>query len=453
MLVAHIKAGKERAFERRHPWVYPGAIAHVRGLVGPSTPGETIRMVDSTGAFLAWGAYTEASQLRIRVWSFKEDEVIDASFFQAKVAAACLRRAGLRTRTTAVRLIFGEADGLPGLVVDRYGDQLVVQCMSGGADFWRETIADALETVTGCDNIYERSDAAARKRDGLEPREGVLRGAEPAPTIAVTEDEIHYGVNVREGHKTGFYVDQRDNRRLVFELVRDLILQRTSKRVSEHSRSKTGSQTITGSQTLVGSEVTASPSISVLNCFCYTGGFSLAALKAGADEVISVDSSGEALLQGQKNWALNVISAAHSNPLSDSKALSGLPVVQTQEWLDQNVFDYLKQAQKELRLFDVIILDPPKFAPSAHHLDKASRAYKELNLKALQLLKPNGLLLTFSCSGAVSVDLFQKIVAGAIFDAGIDAQMLKRLAAGTDHPMSMTHPEGEYLKGLLLRRI
>ncbi len=432
MLVAHIKAGKERAFQRRHPWVYPGAIAHVRGLTGPPTPGETVRMLDAQGKFLAWGAYTEASQLRIRVWSFKEDDVIDQAFFKARVAAACQRRVGLSTRTTAVRLIFGEADGLPGLVVDRYGDQLVMQCMSGGADFWRETIADALVLTTGCRNIYERSDAVARKRDGLEPRAGVLRGTPPASSIAIMEDEILYGVNVLEGHKTGFYIDQRDNRRLVFELVKDLEIQRSKRRVVADTLE----------------------SIQVLNCFCYTGGFSLAALKAGADEVISVDSSGEALLQGQKNWALNLAAPtgeSSAGPTDVGAATHTSPA--TQEWLDQNVFDYLKQAQKEQRVFDLIILDPPKFAPSAHHLDKASRAYKELNLKALQLLKPNGLLLTFSCSGAVSVDLFQKIVAGAVFDAGIDAQMLKRLAAGTDHPMSMTHPEGEYLKGLLLRRM
>jgi 23S rRNA (cytosine1962-C5)-methyltransferase len=449
MLVAHIKAGKERAFERRHPWVYPGAITQVRGLAGPAIPGETIRVVNPQGKFLAWGAFTEASQLRIRVWSFKEDEVINHAFFQAKVAAACQRRAALSARTTAVRLIFGEADGLPGLVVDRYGDQLVMQCMSGGADFWRETIADALLLSTGCSDIYERSDAAARKRDGLEPREGVLRGAEPADAIAVVEDEILYGVNVREGHKTGFYIDQRDNRRLVFELVKDVILERAKLRVSAPT------------------QLVAVDSIKVLNCFCYTGGFSLAALKAGADEVVSVDSSGDALLQGQKNWALNMAASADARSgatpelgaMPSLSAMTGLGAaipkapVAAQEWLDQNVFDYLKQAQKDQKLFDLIILDPPKFAPSAHHLDKASRAYKELNLKALQLLKPNGLLLTFSCSGAVSVDLFQKIVAGAVFDAGIDAQMLKRLAAGTDHPMSMTHPEGEYLKGLLLRRI
>jgi 23S rRNA (cytosine1962-C5)-methyltransferase len=418
MLVAHIKAGKERAFERRHPWVYPGAIAQVRGLAGPPTPGETIRIVDAKGDFLAWGAYTEASQLRIRMWSFKEDDVIDDAFMERRVLAACERRQALTSRTSAVRLIFGEADGLPGLVVDRYGEQLVMQCMSGGADYWREEMADALIKATGCHDIYERSDAAARQREGLESREGVLRGAEPPPCVAVTEDGIHYGINVRDGHKTGFYIDQRDSRRLVYEMVEQLRLEQDSAQ-------------------------NPAP-ISVLNCFCYTGGFSLAALKAGADEVISVDSSGDALLQGQKNWAMNSQDTTSRNPPSQT---------QRQEWRDENVFDYLKFALKEQKRFDLIILDPPKFAPSSHHLDKASRAYKELNLKALQLLKPNGLLFTFSCSGAVSVDLFQKIIAGAVFDADVDAQMLKRLAAGSDHPMAMTHPEGEYLKGLLLRRI
>ena len=387
MLIAHIKAGKERSFERRHPWIYPGAIDQVRGMAGPPTAGETIRLVDSKGKFLAWGAFNEASQLRIRIWSFTESDVIDENFIADRVAAACARREPLKARASALRLVFGEADGLPGLVVDQYGDQLVMQCMSAGADFWREAAADALIACTGIRNIYERSDAAARQREGLPSREGVLRGDEPPETIAVTEDRIHYGVNVRDGHKTGFYVDQRDNRRLVFELVEQLRVMR-------------------GEQA----------PLSVLNCFCYTGGFSLAALKAGADEVISVDSSGEALAQGQKNWALNV-------------AADGAPArPQVQEWLDTNVFDYLKQALREERTFDLIVLDPPKFAPSAHHLDKASRAYKELNLKALQLLRPNGLLLTFSCSGAVSVDLFQKIVAGAVFDAHVDAQLLKRLA-------------------------
>lgn len=415
MLVAHIKAGKERSFERRHPWIYPGAIDQVRGLAAPPVPGETIRLVDARGRFLAWGAYNEHSQLRIRLWSFNEDEVIDAGFFARRIAAACARRAGLRERSNALRLVFGEADGLPGLVVDQYDRQLVMQCMSAGADYWREAMADALLACTGLCDIYERSDAAARQREGLPLREGVLRGAEPPASIAVREDGILYGVNVREGHKTGFYVDQRDNRRLVFDLVQEL-------RAARAAGKRSGP-------------------LSVLNCFCYTGGFSLAALKAGADEVISVDSSGDALAQGERNWAMN---------LSQSPA----PVPGQQvHWRDENVFDTLKAMLRDERRFDLIVLDPPKFAPSAHHLDKASRAYKELNLKALQLLKPDGLLLTFSCSGAVSVDLFQKIVAGAVFDAGVDAQLLRRLAAGVDHPMAMTHPEGEYLKGLLLRRI
>ena len=425
MFVAHIKAGKERAFARRHPWVYSGAIAKLVGRSDPPTPGETIKMLDSKGQFLAWGAYNEGSQLRIRVWSFLESEVIDPHFIARRVAQACARRESLKSRTNAIRLIFGEADGLPGLVVDRYGDQLVMQCMSAGADYWREAAADALLQTTGCTDIYERSDAAARQREGLPTREGVLRGKEPPLSVMIQEDGISYGVDVRQGHKTGFYIDQRDSRHLVSQLVIEL-----KKTHSKH--------------------------LSVLNCFCYTGGFSIAALRSGADEVVSVDSSGDALAQGQKNWAMNqnIVSTRTQNESQNSTSIAGRVTSQaSQQWLDTNVFDYLKLALKEEKRFDVIILDPPKFAPSAHHLDKASRAYKELNLKALQLLKPNGLLLTFSCSGAVSLDLFQKIVAGAIFDAHVDAQLLKRLAAGEDHPMAMTHPEGEYLKGLLLRRI
>jgi 23S rRNA (cytosine1962-C5)-methyltransferase len=304
------------------------------------------------------------------------------------------RRQSLATETTAVRLVFGEADALPGLVVDRYGDQLVVQCQSAGIEPWRETIFEALSAATGCRAIYERSDAAAREREGLASSEGPLRGGEPTPVL-VTEEGVRYRVDVVAGHKTGFYIDQRDNRSLV--------------RANAAGRR-------------------------VLNCFCYTGGFTLAARQGGAIEATSVDSSAEALAMA-----------------ADHEKLNGFESPST--WLQANVFDTLKAMLAEGRQFDLIVLDPPKFAPSAHHIDRAARAYKEINLKALRLLAPGGLLFTFSCSGAVSLDLFQKIIAGAVFDAGVDAQMLKRLAAGVDHPMLMTHPEGEYLKGLMLRRM
>ena len=312
----------------------------------------------------------------------------------ARIHEAVARRQALQARTTAIRLVFGEADRLPGLVADRYGEQLVVQFLAAGVEFWREALVEALVQATGCSAVYERSDAAARQREGLPSREGALRGEVPSP-VPVIEDGVHYRVDVVGGHKTGFYIDQRDNRQMVAQ-------QAAGRRV--------------------------------LNCFCYTGGFSLAARHGGATEVVSIDSSADAL----------ALAAAH-------EPLNGFDAPST--WLQANVFDALKALAAEGRQFDLIVLDPPKFAPSVQHLDRASRAYKDINMRALRLLAPEGLLFTFSCSGAVSVDLFQKIVAGAVFDAGVDAQLLHRLSAGTDHPMAMTHPEGEYLKGLLLRRM
>ena len=386
-----LKPGKEKSLRRRHPWVYAMAIDRV---IGHPASGDIVRVVGADGSFLAWAAFSPTSMIRARAWSFLEHEQVDAALITARVTAAVARRQSLSTETTAVRLVFGEADALPGLVVDRYGDQLVVHCQSAGIEPWREVIIEALTAATGCRAIYERSDAAAREREGLAPSEGPLRGGAPTPVL-VTEEGVRYRVDVVTGHKTGFYIDQRDNRSLV--------------RANAAGRR-------------------------VLNCFCYTGGFTLAARQGGAIEATSVDSSAEALAMA-----------------ADHEKLNGFETSST--WLQANVFDTLKAMLAEGRQFDLIVLDPPKFAPSAHHIDRAARAYKEINLKALRLLAPGGLLFTFSCSGAVSLDLFQKIIAGAVFDAGVDAQMLKRLAAGVDHPMLMTHPEGEYLKGLMLRRM
>lgn len=387
----HLKPGKDRSLLRRHPWIYANAIDRVSG--APAS-GETVRVLGADGRFLAWAAFSPASSIRARTWSFVESEPVDEPLIAARVTAAVARREGLQRDTDAVRLIFGEADMLPGLVVDRYGDQLVVQVLAAGVEHWRETIVEALCQATGCTAVYERSDAAARGREGLSPREGVLRGELPAP-VAITEHGVRYQVDVITGHKTGFYIDQRDSRQLV----------------GQYAQGRR-----------------------VLNCFCYTGGFTLAARRGGAIEAVSVDSSAEALAMARANEQLNGFE-------------------QESTWLQANVFDTLKTLQAEQRQFDLIVLDPPKFAPSVQHLDRASRAYKEINMKALRLLAPGGLLFTFSCSGAVSVDLFQKIVAGAVFDARTDAQLLHRLSAGVDHPMLMTHPEGEYLKGLLLRRM
>jgi 23S rRNA (cytosine1962-C5)-methyltransferase len=401
-----LKAGKERSFVRRHPWVYATAIAKLQG---NATPGDTVEVVSSNGDWLARAAYSPDSQLRARVWTFNQEERIDRDFFQQRLTAAFARREYLKTRGNALRMVFGEADGLPGLVVDQYADWLVVQLMSAGVEFWKATIFDVLAQITGCKNIYERSDAAVRAREGLEEVSGPVTDlASNSKQVKITEDGLAYAIDIEQGHKTGFYIDQRDNRRLVRQLCERIVLQNQTK-------TKT--------------------TCSVLNCFSYTGGFSLAARAGGAHTVTSVDSSAEALRQAQYNAALN--------GFDDDQFICA----------EANVFDHLKlcQADPEAR-FDIVILDPPKFAPSANHVERAARAYKDLNMRGLKLLKPNGYLLTFSCSGAIDIDLFQKIVAGAVIDAKVDCQLEQRLAAGGDHPMAMVHPEGEYLKGLLLRR-
>ena len=392
-----LKPGKEKSLLRRHPWVYATAVAQV---VGRPQPGDTVRVVDCRGDFLAWGAYSPESQIRVRCWSFREEEGIDAAWMAARVTEAVARRASLAGRTDAVRLVFGEGDSLPGFVADRYADQLVVQFLAAGVERWREPLVDALVAATGCLNVYERSDAAAREREALAARTGVLRGRQPPAEVEIVEDGVRYGVDVVNGHKTGFYLDQRESRRLVAELA-----------------------------------ARGGPSAPGLNCFSYTGGFSLAALRAGAAHAISVDSSADALAMAARNAARN-----------------GLPEAAF-ECRVSKVADAQKALAAEGRQFDIVVLDPPKFAPSVHHVDKAARAYKDVNLKGMKLVKPGGYLLTFSCSGAVSVDLFQKIVAGAVIDSREDFVLLERLAAGMDHPMRMTHPEGEYLKGLLLQRV
>ena len=386
-----LKAGKDKPLLRRHPWIYANAIESV---LGSPQAGDTVEVRGADGRILARAAYNPASVLRARAWSFDPGEVVDAALIAARVCAAVAHRKPLRTESDALRLVFGEADGLPGFVADRYGDQLVVQCLAAGAERWRDTLVDALVAATGCSAVYERSDASAREREGLPVREGALRGPVPG-RIEVMEHGVRYGVDVVAGHKTGFYIDQRDNRALV----------------AAHAQGRR-----------------------VLNCFCYTGGFTLAARRGGAIDAISVDSSAQAL-----------------ELAADNERANGFAEPST--WLQANVFDALNTLLAEGRRFDLIVLDPPKFAPSAQHVDRAARAYKEINLKALRLLAPGGLLFTFSCSSAITVDLFQKIVAGAVIDARVDVQLLRRLAAGLDHPMAMTHPEGEYLKGLMLRRM
>jgi 23S rRNA (cytosine1962-C5)-methyltransferase len=390
-----LKPGKEKSLWRRHPWVYATAVAKVQG---KPQSGETVQVNSHDGKFLAWAAWSETSAIRARAWSFEAGDRIDENWFAQRIRAAVARRSALRVDSDAVRLVFGEADGMPGLVVDRYGDVLVMQCMAAGVERYKVALAQALMEATGCQTVVERSDAAVRAREGLPEVTGILHGNLTNP-VPIHEHGVAFEVDVLQGHKTGFYIDQRDNRKLAASIVRSIGAAR------------------------------------VLNCFCYTGGFTLAMLKAGAAHAISIDSSADALAQAARNAALNGLDPAIC------------------EWRCENVFDALKDFAATDQQFDLIVLDPPKFAPSQHHVDKAARAYKEINLKAMRLLAPGGYLLTFSCSGAIDADLFQKIVAGAVIDARVDMQLLRRLAAGIDHPMAMTHPEGEYLKGLCLRRM
>ena len=390
MKTIRLREGKERSLLRKHPWVFQGSVEK-----GKADPGETVRVESHDGQFLAWASFSPSSMIRVRAWTFDEAERIDADFFARRVQAAVAMRTRLGLRSNGVRLIHGEADGLPGLIVDRYDDILSAQFLSAGTERWKPQIADALLAATGCTRLFERSDSGVRQMEGLQPVKGWLRG-EGATTVTLHEHDIRLTVDVEEGHKTGYYLDQRENRALFARLVRQFGCQ------------------------------------SVLNCYSYTGGFSVAALAGGATEVVSVDSSGPALARASAHVTLNGFDPARHTAL------------------DADVNGTLRQLLKDGRQFDAIVLDPPKFAPSAAHADRASRAYKDINRLGLKLLKPGGLLLTFSCSGGIGAELFHKIVAGAGLDAGVDAYILQRLEASSDHPTTVNFPEGEYLKGLVL---
>ena len=395
MKTIRLRPGKERSLLRRHPWVFEGSVAG-----GKADSGETVRVEGSDGKFLAWAAYSPESMIRVRAWSFDEAERIDAAFFTRRIAAAVEIRARLPIASDGLRLVHGESDGLPGLVVDRYGDTMSAQFLSAGAERWKATIADALMKATGAARLYERSDTTSRQREGLAAASGWLRAGNAngeAPTeVTIREHEWQLGLDVASGHKTGFYLDQRDNRKLFAETVRHFGFER------------------------------------VLNCYCYTGGFSVAALAGGAAHVIGVDSSGPALERAMANVALNGFDAARH------------------EVLDADVNQTLRTMLEAKHSFDAIVLDPPKLAPTAAHAERAARAYKDINRLAFMLLRPGGALFTFSCSGGISADLFHKIVAGAGLDAGIDGLIYTRLGAAPDHPMTVTFPEGEYLKGLVI---
>jgi 23S rRNA (cytosine1962-C5)-methyltransferase len=381
-----LKPGREKSLKRRHPWIFSGGIARVEG---KPRLGDTIEVCSADGAFLAVAAYSPESQIRARVWDWKAGN-IDAGFFAQRIARAAAVRSGFDVN--GVRLVHGESDGLPGVVADRFGDTVVVQLLSAGAERWRGAIADALAALPGVARVVERSDADVRTLEGLPPQSGLLRGAAAQEPLVVTEHGLQYGIDAEHGHKTGFYLDQRNNRLLLRGMVKD----------------KT-----------------------VLDCFCYCGGFALNALAGGASAVTAIDSSGPALAAAQENAQRNQLPAA--------------------EWIESDVFQTLRKYRDAGRKFDVIVLDPPKFAPTAAHAEKAARAYKDINLIGFKLLNPGGALMTYSCSGGVSPDLFQKIIAGAALDAGVDARIECWLHAAADHPVALNFSEGEYLKGLLCR--
>jgi len=403
-----LKPGREKSLLRRHPWIFSGAVDRVDG--NPDSGG-TVNLLSSKGDFLARAAYSPLSQIRARVWTFDPSEAVDESFFRKRIASAIGQRnavfshqfsvisdSSFRLPPSAFRLLHAESDGLPGLIVDRYADTLVVQFLAAGAETWRETIADLLLELTGLTKIYERSDADVRELEGLPPRAGPLRG-NPPEKLQIADGRLRFWVDIAHGHKTGFYLDQRDNRNRVGMLANNR---------------------------------------DVLDCFCYTGGFTVHALAGGAKSVLSVDSSAEALTLCRENVALNSsILPQPSSLITPHSSLNG------------DVFQVLRTFRDEGRSFDMIILDPPKFAPTAAQAERAARGYKDINLLAFKLLRPGGLLVTFSCSGGIDAALFQKIVAGAALDAGVEAQIVEHLSQAPDHPVALNFPEGAYLKGLV----
>ena len=385
-----LKQGRERSVIRKHPWIFTGAIQKV---TGSPERGETVDLLTAGGQFLGRGAWSPQSQMSVRMWSFA-DEVIDAEFFSKKILEALSLRKPpvISSATTGVRLIHSESDGLPGVTVDRYGDWLVCQFSTAGAAYWKKTIATTLQTIIPCKGIFERSDLSVLKKEGLGESVGMLWGEEPPEVVEIFEDGRKYGVNIRGGHKTGFYLDQRDNRSLVGTCSKDR---------------------------------------EVLDCFSYTGGFGVAALTGGARKVTMLDSSGPALAQAELNIGLN-----------------GIPA-ENYSLLEADVFQALRKFRVENQRFDLIILDPPKFVESRNQIDKGARAYKDINMIAMQLLNPGGLLFTFSCSGHMEDLLFQKIVADAALDAEREMKILRWLSQAPDHPLITGFPEGKYLKGLM----
>jgi 23S rRNA (cytosine1962-C5)-methyltransferase len=386
-----LKKAADRFIKRKHPWIFSGAIEKVEG--NPLN-GQTVQIFTSEKKLIGNGSFSPSSQIRVRVWSFDPNETIDSDFFRKKILDASEVRKQFinESATNAYRIINSESDGLPGLIVDRYADFLVCQFLSSGVEFFKKTIVEILNDTFKPNGIFERSDVEVRTKEGLQPVKGLLKGTIPDDLIEVQESGFKFLVDIKNGHKTGFYLDQRDNRLLV----------------SEFAKGK-----------------------NVLNCFSYTGGFSVYALAAGANKVTQIEASSSAIELSVKNIELNNLNSS------------------LLESINGDVFEVLRKFRDERKTFDVIILDPPKFTESASQIQKASRGYKDINLLASKLLNPGGILFTFSCSGHISQELFQKIVADAALDSGRDVKIIKQLTQSSDHPFSTNFPEGLYLKGLI----
>ncbi|MFZ0611880.1 MAG: class I SAM-dependent methyltransferase [Desulfobacterales bacterium] len=389
----YLKPGRDKSLHRRHPWIFSGAIDRVDPA---AAPGETVRVQAADNSPLASGAISPQSQIRVRVWSFDPAEEIDPQFFARRLDRALQARRLLYSdpAPSALRLVNSESDGLPGLIVDRYAEYLVCQFLSAGAEYWKGELVRQLAGLIPAAGIYERSEGENRLKEGLPASGGVLSGAAPPESIEIREGPLRLLVDVRRGHKTGFYLDQRQNRTRVAPF---------------------------------------SPGADVLNCFAYSGGFGLQALAAGAKSLVNVETSPDALGLLQRQLALNGL---------DADAVENIA---------GDVFQVLRSFRDARRGFDLVILDPPKFAGSVHQVNKAARGYKDINLLAIKLIRPGGVLVTFSCSGHVDAALFQKIVAGAALDAGRDVQVLEHFEQAPDHAVALNFPEAAYLKGLACR--
>lgn len=389
-----LKAGRQKSLLRNHPWIFSGAIADVQG---KPVAGETMLVKDASGKPLALAAYSPASQMRGRVWSFSPDVTIDPDFFRDKLQSAFNRRAALGlglSPDAALRLFYSESDGLPGLIIDRYAGILVCQFLSAGAEFWRPTIIEILQNIYPGQSIYDRSDVEVRQKEGLPLRSTLICGPEPPEKIKINENNLLFMVDIRHGHKTGFYLDQRENRLKVQQYTRDM---------------------------------------EILNCFSYSGAFAVAAFAGGAKSVVNVDSSANVLSMARENMQLNGLDLS------------------TSEFIETNVFEQLRTYRRQQRQFDLIVLDPPKLIESKEALTRGARAYKDMNMQAFALLRPGGILMTFSCSGLLDTQLFQKIVADAALDAGRQGRIIDRLGQSADHPVALNFPEAEYLKGFCVQ--